>query len=246
MGLFSFITDIFDGGKKAKAAKQAADAQVAAAQHGIDAITAQNTLTDQNLAPYLEGGTKALGAQSDLLGLNGGDSQDASIKALQDSPLYKSLFQTGQNTVLANASATGGLRGGNVQNSLARFGSDTLASVIQNQLQNLGGISSQGAQVGLGEGQLGASAATNIASLFGNQGNAQAAGILGKLTGHLQQDQGVTGVLTNLLGNLDFTGGGQPAAAGNTNFFPGQSTGTPGGNGGGIVSSLASLFQKFI
>lgn len=198
MGLFSFITDIFDGGKKAKAAKQAADAQVAAAQHGIDSITAQNQLTQQNLAPYIGAGGKAVGAESDLLGLNGGDPQDASIKALQESPLYKSLFQTGQNTVLANASATGGLRGGNIQSSLANFGSNTLATVIQQQLQNLGGLAGQGQNAALGGGQLGLGASNSIADLFTNQGSAQAGGILGKLQGHIQQDQGVEGIASSI------------------------------------------------
>lgn len=242
MGLFSFITDIFDGGKKAKAAKQAADAQVAAQKQGIDAITAQNALTQQNLAPYIGEGGKAVGAQSDLLGLNGGSTQDASIKALQDSPLYQSLFRTGQNTVLANASATGGLRGGNIQNSLANFGSDTLATVIQNQLANLGGLAGQGQSAALGGGQLGANAASGIAGLFGNIGNAQANGILGKLQGHLQQDQAVTGLGANLLNNLSLPSSSTPA----NDDYAAWARAAMQQNGGGIINNLSRFAGKFI
>lgn len=223
MGLFSAIASIFSGGQKAKAAKQASDAQVAAAQQGIGAITDQNALNQTNiqqalagLQPFLQAGQKASGAEGDLVGLNGNDPQAAAIAALQASPLYQSLMQNGQNTILANGSATGGLRTGTMQHNLASFGSDTLAQVIQNQLANLGGISGQGlsaagtgANTTLGGAQLGANAAGNIATLFGDQGAAQAGGILGKLAGHLQQTGGVVSGLEQVLGNLNFSGSGQ-------------------------------------
>lgn len=66
------------------------------------------------------------------------DAQQGAIDALKASPLYQSLYRNGEEAVLANASATGGLRGGNTTTSLANFGADTLSSVIQQQLANYG------------------------------------------------------------------------------------------------------------
>lgn len=158
--------------------EQAAGIQTAAAQQGIDVVTAQNALTQENLAPYLGAGSKTVGAQTDLLGLNGDPTQQAAIASLQDSPLYQSLFRTGQETVLANGAATGGLRGGNIQRGLADFGADTLTKVIQNQLTNLGGLAGQGQSAALGGGQLGSQPNQPIAQLFGDKGAATARGIL--------------------------------------------------------------------
>lgn len=105
--------------------------------------------------------------------------QQAAIDQLQASPLYQSLYRNGQNTITANASATGGLRGGNVQRSLANFGADTLSTVIENQLSHLAGISGQGQTTGGTLGALGAGTSTNISNLTVAQGGARAGGILG-------------------------------------------------------------------
>lgn len=216
MGLFSSIAGIFGAAKKRKAIDRASSVLQDGAQRGIDVIgqqtaAGQTVLGDQatkndsgiqavlaTLQPFITGGQQAFGAQGDLLGLGGNDKQAAAIAGLKDSPLFKSLFSTGADTILQNGSATGGLRSGNIQSNLATFGSDTLAKVIQNQLANLGGLSGQGlnaagtgAQTTLGgvsantgiaqsiAGLLGNSG-VNIANLFGDQAKAQAGGILGK------------------------------------------------------------------
>lgn len=74
----------------------------------------------------------------------GEEAQSAAIAALKESPLYQSLYSTGEEALLANASATGGLRGGNTETGLANFGRDTLASVIQQQLSNYSGAINSG------------------------------------------------------------------------------------------------------
>ncbi len=230
MGIFSSIASFFGASKKKKAAGQAAAAQQAAAQQAIDAVTAQQAATQASLAPWTEAGRKALSGQSDLLGLNGGSMQADAIAALKDSPLFQSLFRTGQETILQNGSATGGLRGGDIQSSLANFGSDTLARVIQNQLANLGGISEGGNATATNIGQLGAGTATNVAKLRVGQGQAQAGGILGRANASLEQMKAGADIIGNLVGTFDF-GGGQPA--------PGA-----GGTGGGI--NWAALAKAFL
>jgi hypothetical protein len=115
-----------------------------------------------------------------LLGLNGTDAQQSAINALLSGPEYTSLLQQGQEGILQNASATGGLRGGNVENSLAHFRSDLLSQLISERYSQLGGISGTGAQVGTNVGELGANNASAIANLLGQQGAARAGGVMAK------------------------------------------------------------------
>lgn len=221
MGLFSSIAGIFGAAKKKKAAGKAADAQIAALQQGIGAVTQQQAQSQARIdeamkafLPFIQGGTEAFQAQGDLLGLGGADKQAAAIAALEQSPLFKRTIASGTDLTLANASATGGLRGGNVQRGLADFGADTLASVIQDQLTRLGGLSGQGlgaagsqAQGQLGAGALGADAASALASLFSGQGAAKAGGILGKANASAEMYGHIAGGLGSLASAFLPTGG---------------------------------------
>jgi hypothetical protein len=105
--------------------------------------------------------------------------QQQAIDALKNSPLYKSLYFNGEQALLANASATGGLRGGNLETGLAQFGANTLADVYQNQIANLSNLSGLGANTGGVLGQLGGSTSSNISSLLQSLGAEQAGGITG-------------------------------------------------------------------
>lgn len=89
------------------------------------------------------------------------DAQANAIAGLEKSPLFSSLVRNGEESILANASATGGLRGGNTQTGLANFRSDTLAQVIQQQLAGYQGaistgMGAQGALTGANLGVVGA------------------------------------------------------------------------------------------
>lgn len=113
-------------------------------------------------------------------GVSGADAQQSAINQLQQSPLYQSLYRNGVDTILNNAAATGGLRGGNLQHSLANFGSDTLAQVIQQQLSNLGGISGNGMSSAGNLGSLNGNSANAMSNALTQQGSARAGGILGQ------------------------------------------------------------------
>lgn len=124
----------------------------------------------RDLSPYMTGGTPATGPTA---GVGADAAQQAAINQLQNSPMYEALFRNGQNTLLANASATGGLRGGNTQSSLANFGRDTLAQVIDAQLNRLSGVAAQGENAAAQTGQFGANAANQTSQLLNNTGAAQ-------------------------------------------------------------------------
>lgn len=159
-----------------KGASKAAKIQAAAYQKGIDEQQREFGITQQNFAPYLAAGDSALGSTLDLLGLGSGgaDGQQSAIDALKASPAFTSLYRQGNDTILQNASATGGLRGGNTENSLANFGSDLLAQVIQQRLGNLGGLVSVGSGSTSTLGGLAQNNANSISTLLGQQGNANA------------------------------------------------------------------------
>lgn len=95
------------------------------------------------LQPYTRGGEKAFSSSLDLLGL-GSKSQQQAIDNLTSQDYFKGLVSQGENALLQNASATGGLRGGNTQAALAQFRPNMVSQLVQQQLANLGGISGMG------------------------------------------------------------------------------------------------------
>ena len=108
--------------------------------------------------PFQQGGTTAFNQQ---LALSGALGRDAFNAARQESPYEQFLFEQGMRGNLAGAAATGGLGGGNVQKELTRFGQGLASQGLQQQIGNLGQLSSmgmQGSQVlsGLATGRAGA------------------------------------------------------------------------------------------
>lgn len=159
-------------------AKSAASAQSKSDALGIAEQRRQYDTSRSDFAPYLKAGTTALPQIEDILGLNGADKATAAIAALKNSPQYQSLYANGQEAVLQNASATGGLRGGNTQRSLADFGRDTLSTVVSDQLARLGGLAGLGENATGSVSTLGQNSANQISNLFQAQGNAQASSAL--------------------------------------------------------------------
>jgi hypothetical protein len=178
LGLFSLLGGLIGGGAAKNTSRQAQAAQLGFLNQALGQEHQQYDTTRADFAPWRTEGGTALGQQGDLLGLHGNDPQAAAIAQLQGSPLYQSLYRNGLEANLQNASATGGLRGGNEGRSLADFGSDTLAQVIQQQLGNLGSVSGQGLSAASQGAQSGDMLSQAIAQILGNQGQVSAAGIL--------------------------------------------------------------------
>lgn len=180
MGLFSFLGSLLGAGSQKKAITQATHDQVDAYNRGIDETRRQFDVTNANEAPYRDIGAKGLAGLGDLTGVNGAPQQQSAIDALKASPFYQTLFRTGLETNLQNASATGGIRGGNEVRSLADFGSDTLMQTIQQQLASLGGLANIGQNATAQTGAFGADASSAIVKLLSSIGGANASGALAK------------------------------------------------------------------
>lgn len=188
MGLFSGILqglggifgDIIGAKSNSHAIAHATNQQISGINQAIGEQQGQMVQNRTDEAPYTGFGAQSVGGLGDLLGLNGTDAASKAIAALKASPMFQSLFNTGQEAVLQNASATGGVRGGNAQGALYELGSNTLSDVIQNQIKSLFG----GAQIGANAtGNLinvNQQGANNISSGYTSIGNAMSNKTLGQ------------------------------------------------------------------
>ena len=172
------IGKITGASQAADAANNAANLQAQSAQMGIDEQKRQFDKIIELLTPYVTAGTGSLTAQQDILGLNGNDAQQKIIEGIQNSPEFQAYTQQGENAILQNASATGGLRGGNTQAALSQFRPQLLSKLIQQRFQNLGGITSIGQSSAAGQAAAGQQTGMNIADLLNQKGAAQAGGAL--------------------------------------------------------------------
>ena len=169
---------VVSGVIQSNAAKKAAGQQAASAQQGIDEQRRQFDALQVLMKPYVGTGTTALGQQAALIGVSGPEEQQKAINALQQGPEFNALVQQGEQGILQSAAATGGLRGGNVQGALAQFRPQVLSSLIEQQYNRLGGLSTMGQNAAAGVGSAGMQTGTNISNLLAQQGAAQAGGTL--------------------------------------------------------------------
>jgi len=200
VGLVGVAGSVYSARQANRGASKAADAQVQAAQLGVEENRRQFDLVQTLLKPYVEGGTAAFKQQQNLLGVGGAAAQQQAIGALQNSPFFQAQLNQGTNALLQNASATGGLRGGNTQAALAQFAPQLLQQTYQNQLSNLGGLSSMGLGAATGTGNAAQNTAAQNSELFGNMGQAQAGAYLARA----QNNQDMIGSLAGAAGRLDF------------------------------------------
>jgi hypothetical protein len=165
---------LISGMMQADAASSAAGIQGAAAQAGIEEQRRQFDTVQKLLKDYTEAGPEALAAQQTLLGLKGPEAERAAIERISGGETYKALAAQGENALLQQASATGGLRGGNIQAALGQFRPQLLSSLIDQQYGRLGGMTSLGQASAAGVGAAGMQTGANVSNLLGQQGAAQA------------------------------------------------------------------------
>lgn len=113
--------------------------------------TALDKITNR-LTPYMSVGDLAFMQQNDLLGINGKNAQQRAYSVMESSPQFQTLMKQSENALLQNASATGGLRGGNTQRALAELRPNLLNQLVQQQLGNLGNVAQTGLNVKQGLG----------------------------------------------------------------------------------------------
>ena len=196
---------------QAKAAGKAADVQAAAAREGMSEEQRRFEDMRELLKPYTEAGVPALQQQQAFLGLKGPQAEQAAIERIRGGETFKALAEQGEQALLQRASATGGLRGGNIQGALAQYRPQLLSGLIEEQYGRLGGMTALGQRSAAGVGAAGMETGTNIANLLAQQAAAQAGGELGQAKAYGQ----LLNMPAQFLGMQYGAGGKSPAGFGN-------------------------------
>jgi hypothetical protein len=165
---------------QASAAGDAAAIQSGAAEAGIAEQRRQFDALQSLLKPYTEAGLPALEEQQAFLGLRGPEAERAAIERISGSERFQELTRQGEEALLQRASATGGLRGGNIQAALGQFRPQVLNQLIEEQYGRLGGMTTLGQRSAAGVGAAGMETGVNVANLLSQQGAARAGGELGE------------------------------------------------------------------
>lgn len=205
------------------AATDAAQTQANAANQASQTELNMFNQTQANEAPYLAAGNNALPALLNGLGIGGGNTTGTgslnapfTMQQFQNSPGYNFQLQQGENAVLNNASATGGVKSGNTLKALTQYGQGvanqdywnaynaytTNQNTNFNRLQTIAG-SGQNAAANLGS--LGSQVASNVGANQIGAGNSISAGQVGSATAI---NNGINGVSSNYLLSSLLNGGG--------------------------------------
>lgn len=132
---------ILGGGKKDKSAEKAAETSANAQREALEYLKQTEKLPQA----FREGALKDLGAEYGMtLDANGNVISDGQsiIERAEASPFYTTAVRRGEEAVLRNASATGGLRSGNTNEALAEVNTNALLNAYNTQLAGLNGLAS--------------------------------------------------------------------------------------------------------
>lgn len=196
----SIVGGLLSGDAQSDAAASASGAQVEAARLGADEQRAAREELRRLLQPYVDAGPSALQGMQGLIGLGGPTAQQTAIQGLLQSPEFAAMTQQGENALLQNASATGGLRGGNTQQALAQMRPEILAQLINQQYNRLGGLATMGQNSAAGVGSAGMQSGNNIAQLLQQSGAAQAGNYLAQGQARANQWGSLSGAIGQFAG----------------------------------------------
>ena len=182
------------------AASSASSAQISAANAGIAEQRRQFDSIQQLLSPWVGTGYGALASQADLMGLRGNANQASAISAIENGSEFQELTRQGEEAVLQNAAATGGLRGGNTQGALAEVRPALVNSLINQRFNQLGTLSTGGQNSAAQTAAYGSQSSTNVANLLSSIGSAQAGNALAQGASNAQFWNGIGSTLGTLAG----------------------------------------------
>lgn len=154
-----------------------------------------SSIDEAGLAAAIEQAYAAQGAQGS--GLTADQEQAAAMSKFENSPYFQAITRQSEDAMLQNASATGGLRGGNIQDALSKNRPILLQSLIDKQLANLSGLSTSGQNAAAGVGTAAMNTGTAVNSALGAGGAAQAGGILGQSNANISALGNIGGMFAN-------------------------------------------------
>lgn len=240
---------IYSSQQQSSAAKSAANDQLQASLTANATQTQMYNQTQQNLQPWLTSGGNALTALNSYEGLgpNGTINPSAPGQApfsYTPSAGLNASIQAGDQSVLNNASAVGGVNSGNTLRALQSVGQqgtyndywnqyNAWTASKQQQYQNLSNLSGSGQNAAASLGGYGSNTANAISANQIGAGNAQASGIIGSANA---QSAGINNSVPYLLSYLQQSGGGGSGAynyGGANNYYSGYGATLGGTSDGG-------------
>lgn len=194
--------------------KQATDAAEEAARYGAEAsrsATAENArqfdITQANLAPWLQAGTTALGAQQSLMGLGGESAADVQ-KQLELDPGYQFRLKMGQKSLDSGLAARGGMGSGRALTAGVDYNQGMASQEYGNRLNRLATLSGTGQTTGQNLGILGANYAANQGNVLMNNANFQGSAGIAKANARQSGLSNLIGLGGMAYGSGMFNGGG--------------------------------------
>lgn len=182
---------------------------------------------------FAQTGSDALTGQRALAGLDGAEAQTQAIDMVRNLPEYEYLIGEGEEALLQNASATGGVRGGRTQSALSELRPGILTDLINRRYSRLGGLAGAGGNAAAqltSSGQnafqniynTGASAAagtaTNAMNTGTNVANLMQTGATGQANSALASGRAMANMYSGI-GNAIGTGMGWSFAKDNPGLF---------------------------
>ena len=173
----------------ADATNRATDLQAETAREAMAQQQAQFDTSQANFQPFQEAGVSALGQESALIGLSGPRAQANAFANFTSSPGQQFLRDRGEQALLRNEAAIGGLGGGRVREGLQQQGIGVAQQDLQSQLARLSAIRTGGQQAVGSVAGLGANMASNVGNI-----NAGAANNISRLGVQGAQNVGQLGI----------------------------------------------------
>jgi hypothetical protein len=197
------VVDFLDPTGAQAAATEVGQVQALGAQAAIPLQLSAFEGAEQRLGGFEQVGQAALGSRAALAGLGGIEGQQAAFAQIAESPGQKFIRDRQQRALLRNASAIGGLGGGNIRTALQEQAAGFAAQDIGAQRQELAQLSGGGLSAGTTLGAFGIETARTVGDLTQAEAQARATGILGAQQAEasgLEQAVGLATTLADIFG----------------------------------------------
>ena len=158
------------------ASKRAADANLQGTRESIASQEKMFGISKDLMDPFRQAGLTGMEQMMALGGMSGPEAQREAMQGIQDSPEYDMLMDQSRQGLLSGASATGGLRGGNTQRSMAELAPNLLMGLADRNYNRLSGLTNIGQASAAGQAGSADALGANLGQthLTGGQLQAQA------------------------------------------------------------------------
>lgn len=163
-----------------RATESAVNAQNQGTMAGLAMQQQQYDLARKDNEPFIQSAQDSNKILRGFLGLDGEEAQQQAFSNYQQSPHVNFLQEQGNQNIIRNASATGGLGGGNVLKSLQSYGTSVAESSLGDHLNRLAAAQGSGQTAASQMGLMGQQYASSVAGANSQMGQNTASGIMSR------------------------------------------------------------------